>query len=765
METRQLKDDASSAFRKGKFGRAAELYAQLTVLEPRDNQHLIKMGDAHRRDGNRVAAVDAYRKAVDGYATDGVVIKAIAACKLILEIEPEHRDAQEALAKLCAKRWRQRPPEPEPLPELPSPVKKTEPPEAVELPQVETAPKPESEAIELETSDERPLPQRAPEPPPETRPIPPVMTPRVKAPAPDASGAIELDLGGQVSAPVETLEIDTGASEPAPAPEALVLEIDTGGPSQPPAKAVEPAPPAAVEIELGEPTPAPPPIARWSPPLAARPSPAARPPPAARIPPAARPPESVDIDINATVPPGYVPPGRPAAGARRPAAGFDLGEPSVPPAGAMPEDDLVELSPEDIEEIENTRPPTTAISEILSEALHTRDGSMPTDEELFGAPARARTRPPPLPVDLTMPPGRGVRPPGVLDDLFAPVQGRAKPVAPRPSAAQLAARAEQAAEAARLASLQRASEEVEALETAPAADATGRHATEMAIPTADLTRDRVPLFSELPEDAFIDLLEKLHFRRVQAGEVVLREGDPGKSIYVLASGAVRVVRSLGTVHEVELARLTDGAFFGEMALLTGAPRVASVVATEDSELLEITERILQELTARHPSVGRSLQLFYRQRLLANVMAISPLFRSFDPADRRMLVEKFKLREAAAGTVIIQEGRASDGLFVIMHGWALVTKWRGGRQVPLAALREGDVFGEMSLLTRQAATATVMAKRRSLVLRLPKAEFDQIKYTHPALLEVVSELTDQRTRVNEQILSGRVGVPRDVLALL
>src|SRR6185312_4540419 len=87
------------------------------------------------------------------------------------------------------------------------------------------------------------------------------------------------------------------------------------------------------------------------------------------------------------------------------------------------------------------------------------------------------------------------------------------------------------------------------------------------IPTTDLSQQQVPLFSDLPNDAFIDLLEQLTFRRVATGESVIREGDLGKSIYVLASGHCRVVKGLGTNHAIELAKLDEGAFFGEMALL------------------------------------------------------------------------------------------------------------------------------------------------------------------------------------------------------
>jgi CRP-like cAMP-binding protein len=288
-----------------------------------------------------------------------------------------------------------------------------------------------------------------------------------------------------------------------------------------------------------------------------------------------------------------------------------------------------------------------------------------------------------------------------------------------------------------------------------------------ALPAADVDQSHVPLFSELPHEAFLELLERTNFKRVSAGEVILREGDEGKSIYILATGLATVVKGQDTPAPIELATLQEGSFFGEMALLNGSPRVASVIALDDCDVLEISEEILRDLTSRHPSIGQSLKKFYRQRLLQNVMAISPLFKAFDTPDRRELVEKFKVREVQPNDAIITEGQAPDGLYVIMHGAALVRKKEpvSGREIPLAALKEGDVFGEMSLLTKKPASATVVARRRTLVLRLPKPVFDELMFTHPAVLEVVSDLSDQRTRVNEAILAGKVDAPRDLLAFL
>src|SRR5205085_7730334 len=132
--------------------------------------------------------------------------------------------------------------------------------------------------------------------------------------------------------------------------------------------------------------------------------------------------------------------------------------------------------------------------------------------------------------------------------------------------------------------------------------------------------------------------------------------------------------------------------------------------------------------------------FYRRRLLNNVIAISPLFKDFDTAHRRRLVEKFRLRQVASGEILIKEGTPSDGLYVVLQGAVEVA----AKQIPLAKLREGDIFGEMSLLKRQPATATVVSSGSSIVLRLAKEHFQELIVTHPQILALVSELTEQRS---------------------
>jgi CRP-like cAMP-binding protein len=246
----------------------------------------------------------------------------------------------------------------------------------------------------------------------------------------------------------------------------------------------------------------------------------------------------------------------------------------------------------------------------------------------------------------------------------------------------------------------------------------------------------------------------MEMKELSPGEYVIKEGDIGDSFFVLATGKVRVSRRAEGGSEVILAYLTDGAFFGEMALLQGGPRTASVIVEEDSQLFEIKKELLDQVVARYPSVAAILKNFYKQRLLSTAMATHPLFRPFSNAERRQLMEMFKSRAFEAGSVLLEEGKKGTGLYLALYGSLEVSKDQDGNKLVLAELGPGDLFGEMSLLTGKPTVATVRAMTECYVLRLSKKKFDEVIMTHPQVLELVSVVSDERSAINQTLLSAQ-----------
>jgi CRP-like cAMP-binding protein len=133
--------------------------------------------------------------------------------------------------------------------------------------------------------------------------------------------------------------------------------------------------------------------------------------------------------------------------------------------------------------------------------------------------------------------------------------------------------------------------------------------------------------------------------------------------------------------------------------------------------------------------------------------VSPIFRPFQKADRKLIMGKFRAREVAEDEVVIREGSPSDGLYVVLEGAVDVVKRKDGQDLVVGHLREGDLFGEMSCLRKAPASATIVVRRPGTLLRLPRRDFDELVVTYPQILELVSTLSEERAENLDAILSG------------
>jgi hypothetical protein len=123
-----------------------------------------------------------------------------------------------------------------------------------------------------------------------------------------------------------------------------------------------------------------------------------------------------------------------------------------------------------------------------------------------------------------------------------------------------------------------------------------------------------PLFRDFSVDEMVAVIEGLKLLSVERGDVILREGQPGTSLYMLTLGRARAFRKdAATGKQAPLGDIKEGAFFGEMSILTGHPRAASIVALSRCELLELDRATLDQITKTHPHVWDVLREFAEKR--------------------------------------------------------------------------------------------------------------------------------------------------------
>jgi CRP-like cAMP-binding protein len=195
--------------------------------------------------------------------------------------------------------------------------------------------------------------------------------------------------------------------------------------------------------------------------------------------------------------------------------------------------------------------------------------------------------------------------------------------------------------------------------------------------------------------------------------------------------------------------LGEGDFFGELGLLSSQPRIASVRAVVDTELLSISPGVLSILVDHDPSVLKVLLRFLRDRLIGRLVLTSQLFAPFSQADRDALAGRFRFLEVESDTELITRGTKVDGLYILLTGTAVVRT-----DIDVATLGRGDLFGEMSLLSQHSALATVRTTSKCFALKLPAQDFRQAIMTHPPLLAYVSSIAAAREKQNAELAGER-----------
>ena len=131
----------------------------------------------------------------------------------------------------------------------------------------------------------------------------------------------------------------------------------------------------------------------------------------------------------------------------------------------------------------------------------------------------------------------------------------------------------------------------------------------------------LPLFEELPALPLRALAAFAVERDFDAGEVLVREGERGDSLYLISQGQVRVTKSADDGETLELALLGPGDFFGERSLLTGELRGATVIALTGCEVFVLDRQALAPILASDPTLAKTLSRSLAARDAANLVKL------------------------------------------------------------------------------------------------------------------------------------------------
>lgn len=258
---------------------------------------------------------------------------------------------------------------------------------------------------------------------------------------------------------------------------------------------------------------------------------------------------------------------------------------------------------------------------------------------------------------------------------------------------------------------------------------------------------QVQIFADVSPLQLREFLLDSDVRSYAAGDVVFERNAPGSSLFALADGAVAV--EVDPTDPAKVVPLESGTIFGEVGLISGRRRGATVRAAKAAIIVEMSRTAALKLMAAVPGAKRAITRISIERQLLQ------MFRSgLTPADLAPVLDTAEVEVVPAGKALLTEGEEGDELYVIRQGSMIIEKQVGGKPVFLRYLPAGSYVGEMAVLGDRKRSATVRAAIKSEVVKLSGAAFRDLLDARPALRDAARAEMAARQDINSFIESRK-----------
>ncbi|KAI5717800.1 hypothetical protein M8J77_011366 [Diaphorina citri] len=222
------------------------------------------------------------------------------------------------------------------------------------------------------------------------------------------------------------------------------------------------------------------------------------------------------------------------------------------------------------------------------------------------------------------------------------------------------------------------------------------------------------LFSHLDENTRSDIFDAMFPVNCLPGEAIITQGDEGDNFYVIDQGEVEVY-----VNNELVTSVGEGGSFGELALIYGTPRAATVRAKTDVKLWGLDRdsyrRILMGSTIR------------KRKLYEEFLSRVSILESLEKWERLTVADSLEPVSFQDKEAIVRQGQPGDDFYIIVEGTALVLQNTVEEESPVEVGKLGpsDYFGEIALLLDRPRAATVVAKGPLKCVKLDRARFERV----------------------------------------
>ena len=256
----------------------------------------------------------------------------------------------------------------------------------------------------------------------------------------------------------------------------------------------------------------------------------------------------------------------------------------------------------------------------------------------------------------------------------------------------------------------------------------------------EFLRSNIVILNDLSPLQMREFMLDSEARAYRKGETIFVRNDPGSSLFAIASGSVLV--QVDPVDPQITVPIGAGLIFGEVGLISGRRRGATIIAAEECICVEVSRTAALKLQSSVPAAKRAIERISTERQLLQMFG-SGLLRE----DLAEVLDNYELQTISAGKPVITEGEEGDDIYVIRQGSMVVEKMVGGKAVFLSYLPAGSYIGEMALIAGGKRTATVRAAIKSEVIKLQGGAFRSLVKNKPQLLDKLKKDMSARQDVN------------------
>jgi len=281
------------------------------------------------------------------------------------------------------------------------------------------------------------------------------------------------------------------------------------------------------------------------------------------------------------------------------------------------------------------------------------------------------------------------------------------------------------------------------------------------------------IFNQLDVAAIQSVVERLTQVSLSKGQTLFQQGDQGNALYVLVSGLARVSMSSADGPEVLLHHLQPGECTGEMALLTGQPRTATVSAEEDSQLLCLKKEDYGRLAELYPGLqaGLANQLLPRFQQNQTREALKKYFGDVGDAVLLGILKSMDCCHCDSGQVLFNQGEPGDAMYIITQGRLRLvsTDAEEGERI-LGEAGAGECVGEFALLAESGTpgslrTATVYATRSTDLVLITRPVFENLMVQYPqALMALTRRIVRRALSIGKPTASQKANLVVSMLPI-